>query len=452
MKFVFAGAFGLLVLLSVVAWALRPAPPDGRIPLVWVTDPSPARQEQLDLFNRLHSGYELRLDPSNLEMQKVIVQSIGGVGPDLFTAYDNFGLSAAVKAGIAWDVTDALTSAGIDFSRDVWNAARQTFMYEGRIYGFPGNAATDAVWFHRDLFDEAGIPYPEGPMTWEEFLPIARRLTVRDERGRAKQYGFLFDPAAHWLQFVMQWGGSFYTPDGTRCTLDSPEAIAAATFMHDLIFRHRVTPSVTELNAMATQGGWGMNDISFLGGKRVAMALGGRWWLSSLRQYKGLRLGVFECPHAARRVFRGYGKSIIINRHSPRREAALEVFRYLAGRPYNELINDQADALAPMKRFCEGPRFLHNPAYPEEDYNHVWRSVMEHTEPEQVSPFVNGQIVARIMARQFDMFKTGQKSPEETMRSITREVNAEIRRTLEINPELRARWERLTGQKAEAGG
>ncbi len=98
---------------------MRPAPPDGKKPVVWVSDPSPARQEQLELFNRLYPEYALRLDPANTDMQKVIVQSLAGGGPDLFTIYDANGLSAAVKADIAWDVTDEMAAAGIDLKNDV---------------------------------------------------------------------------------------------------------------------------------------------------------------------------------------------------------------------------------------------------------------------------------------------------------------------------------------------
>ena len=55
MKYVFMGTFGVLVLFSGVARLIEPAPPDpSNIPLAWVCDPSPARREQIDLFNELY--------------------------------------------------------------------------------------------------------------------------------------------------------------------------------------------------------------------------------------------------------------------------------------------------------------------------------------------------------------------------------------------------------------
>ena len=94
MKLLFAGTFVALVLLSMAAWRMQPeALAKGKTPLVWVSDDNPARRDQIALFNRLYPRYQLRLDPGNSGMEKVIVQSLGGVGPDLFDCYDGFQLS-----------------------------------------------------------------------------------------------------------------------------------------------------------------------------------------------------------------------------------------------------------------------------------------------------------------------------------------------------------------------
>ena len=56
----------------------------------------------------------------------------------------------------------------------------------------------------------------------------------------------------------------------------------------------------------------------------------------------------------------------LINKNSPHRESALKFLVYMASESYNTCINDQADALAPVKRFCVGPAYEKNPAFPEE--------------------------------------------------------------------------------------
>ena len=443
MRLFFTLTLLVLAALSLIAWKIQPRPVDGKLPLTWVSDDNPARREQVALFNRLHPQYHLRLDPSNSGMEKVIVQSLAGVGPDLFDCYGG-QLSSYVKAGIAWDVTGELARSGINIRKDIWPSVYPTITYEGRVYGFPTNVAVDALWYNKEIFDRAGIPYPRGPWTWEEFIPLAQRLTLRDPDGRVRQFGFLCD-WWNWQQFVYQWGGRLYSENGTRCTIDSPQAIAAVQFMQDLIYRYRVMPSPVEQAAMASQGGWGSGTINQFGARKAAMAMGGRWWLCTLRANKDLRLGAVECPHGPRRVFYAYPRATLVNRNSSRREAALAFLKYEASREYNELINHQADALAPVVRHCFTPQFLHDPAFPQEDHNRVWRDIMEFAEPDQSSPFVTHQVANRILTRQLDLVKANQKSPAEAMKTAAREINEEIRKAVERDPQLRARYQALTG-------
>jgi ABC-type glycerol-3-phosphate transport system substrate-binding protein len=320
-------------------------------------------------------------------------------------------------------------------------------IFDGRVYGFATNASADAVWINKDIFDACGVPYPSGPMKWEEFLPLAQKLTVRDEDGKVIHYGFLCDWAYQWQHFIAQWGASVYSEDGTRCTTDSPEFIAAIQFMYDLIYKYKVQPSPLGESSMATQGGWGTGNITWFGGGRAAMALGGRWWLCILRDYENLRLGAFESPHQYHRVFRGGGKSTLINRKSPYREDAFNFLLYMHGREYNELINHQADALCPVKKYCYTEEFLHDPEYPEEDFNHVWREAMAHAVPDPSSPFINGNTAFRIITKQLDLVKNNQKTPEQAMKRAAHLINREILKSVKRDPSLRKRYEKLTGRK-----
>ncbi|WP_395094583.1 ABC transporter substrate-binding protein [Armatimonas sp.] len=449
MRLFFVASLATLVVLSLLAWKLEPRfAPTGKTPLVWISDDNPQRKLQIAGFNTESQDCSLRLDPDNSGMQKVIVQSLAGVGPDIFDTNAN-NLPVMVAADVAWDITDELKKRGIDVEKDAWPSTLPHVRWNGRLYGVPSNAATNALFINKKLFDEAKIPYPSGPWTWEQFLPLAQKLTVRDARGKAQQFGFLMDWWT-WPQFVIQWGGQVYSGDGTRCTLDSPEAIAGVQFLHDLIYKYKVMPSPVEEAAMATQGGWGTGSITQFGGNRAAMAFGGRWWLCTLRkkeQFPGLSLTVTECPHYKDRVFYAYGRSTAINKHSPHREKALQYLLYMTGPTYNKGINDQADALAPFKKYCEGEAYLHNPAFPDEDKNEVWRDVMAVGKPSPPSPFISSQLADRIIGRQLDLVKNDQKPVADALKAAASEVNAEIQKTLQRDPELKRRYDALTGGK-----
>src|SRR5450755_2596124 len=89
--------FGILFLglavASIAVWRMQPHPRTGVVELVRVSDLNPLREAQCNLFDSEHPGLHVTLDPST-GVDKVIVQCLGGVGPDVFDAFDPFELSA----------------------------------------------------------------------------------------------------------------------------------------------------------------------------------------------------------------------------------------------------------------------------------------------------------------------------------------------------------------------
>jgi multiple sugar transport system substrate-binding protein len=434
MKPLALGVFGVMVIWTLAMACLTPeqAGPGTR-PLIWTSDDNPQRTEQVALFNQLSQPLSVKLDPANQGMEKVIVQSMGGVGPDLFDCRDGAQLSSYVQAGIAWDVTEELSRMGISLQRDTWPAMHPNCLWEGRTYGLPTNIAPNALWVHAEILQSKGINLPTGPWKWEEFIPIAKALTVRKE-GKVQQYGFLFD-WYNWPHFFRGQGAEVFNREGTRCIVDSPEALRAVQLMHDLVYLHEVSPTPVEEAGMASRGGWGSGTINLFGAKRAATALGGRWWLVNLKQFEGLNLNVYESPHGSHRRFSALGRATLINRSSPRREEALRFLAYLASEPYARLIDRQADGSPAFKAHTGRPL-----AKPEAGHE-VWSEAVRHAVPDWTSPYVSGYVVSRIMGEQLDLVKSGSKSPREAMKTAARQINDGIAKAVREDPVVRRRYE-----------
>jgi len=447
MRALFLACFLILLVLSLIAWRLLPqATEKGKTRLVWSTDPNPVRQAQVDLFNKLNPDLLVVIDPNNTDPQKVIVQSQGGVGPDLFDCYAAEQLEAFVLTGIAWDITDELRKRSIDVEKVVWPVALSSFVYRGRVYGFPRNFGTNALWYNKNVFDEEGIPYPKPGWTWSELIETAKKLTKRDKNGNPIRFGLYWDFNTTG-ELILQFGGRQFTPDGTKCIVDSPEAIAAVQLSHDLMYKHKVAPSPVDEAALTTQGGWGSGGMTWLMKGQVAMAYGGRWWLNLMRSEtaKGLRLGCVELPFHKVRTVVGYGGITCINRFSAQRAEALRFLMYLMSQSYSELLNDQADGMAAVRRFCETERFLFNPQHPEEDYNRVWLESIRIAQPAEISPFLKGNELAPLR-NQLDLVKGKLKPADQAMRDAARDCNRRIARNVRINPRLRKLYLELTGR------
>ena len=101
-KLVFLSCYAVLALLTGVAAWIKPSVQSDQ--LVWATDPNPARTEQMELFRDEYPEYEIMIDPDTVGKQKVITQSLAGVGPDFFDS-GPLDVPDYVDAGIAMDLT-----------------------------------------------------------------------------------------------------------------------------------------------------------------------------------------------------------------------------------------------------------------------------------------------------------------------------------------------------------
>lgn len=448
MKHLFALIAAVLLALSGATALLRPGPEDERTKLVWVCDDSPVRREQVALFNAHHPDFRLVLDPQPLGMEKVVVQTLAGVGPDLFDAYSATAVVGFVRLGVARDLTDMFAESGID-PEAVWPSVRPMMALDGRLYGHASNVSAQALWYNRRLFDALGEPYPSEDWTWEDCIAAAQRFNAYDARGRQTRFGLLSDYWDWRTVFLPQSGGDLFTPEGTRCILDSEEGVAALSFYADLIFRHRVTPGVTDEMAIAGAGGWGLHAMALFGGEAGAMAIGARWWLAVFRRpdyAERLDIAAAPLPRGAEDRIYGSGRVTLASANTANIEGVRAFMEFLHGPEWNALINAQADGLGPVARYHYGEHeesYLYNPDHPEETFNETWRMSMERAIPEPMSPFVSGQIVDRILMRHIDMLRNGAKTAPEAAADAAREINARIVERLRIDPPLRERYEAL---------
>ncbi len=412
-----------------------------------MSDDNPARQAQAALFEKLHPNLVVNIDPANSGIEKVIVQSMGGVGPDVFDAQDAFQLAAYVKSGVALDVTDDLHSHGIDLAGQCLPGVLPQCIYDGRTYGVPDNIAADGIWYHADLLRDAGVALPPTPWRWSQIIPIAEKLTVRGKDGHIERYGLLFEWWS-WRDFFCSFGATVFSRDGTRCIVDSPGAVAAIQLMYDLVYMYHVTPTPVEETSMAASGGFGSGYITIFAAKRGAMAVGGRWWLEQLRAVKDLDLRVVEAPYGTVRASHAYGRGLLVNKESKHLAEALEFQRFLASDPYLKLIDDQADGIAAFRRVLHQPDYLYNPQYPKERDNAVWLRITEEGVGDDISPYVDASTVTRLMQVQLDLVQAGQKSPVAGMKDAAANINAAIAKSISEDPSLAERYNAALKQEA----
>ncbi len=170
-----------------------------------------------------------------------------------------------------------------------FDVARYPDKTEGDMYAFPFAFVETVLFYNRDMFDAAGLEYPnpEG-WTWEEFLEAAKALTLdSNSDGVIDQYGFwVYGRYAHIESWIYQNGGDILSADRTQFVADE-QAVEALAFLDSLIHEHGVAPEPAEMEgirqqdvfplgmaAMWVDGGWNIaNNRTQLEGQDVDWAL-----------------------------------------------------------------------------------------------------------------------------------------------------------------------------------
>ena len=151
---------------------------------------------------------------------------------------------------------------------------KNVFCWQGQYFALPTMNYVFSLYYNKDMFDAAGLEYPNADWTWEDVRTAANALTLKDESGVTTQYGIYFTRE---IVYEFSWfynnGAYIISDDRTTCDLDSPGAIEAWQWMQDLIHVDGCAPVPD-----TTAGGSQLSAMSFDTGN-VAMQLFGSWML-----------------------------------------------------------------------------------------------------------------------------------------------------------------------------
>jgi multiple sugar transport system substrate-binding protein len=145
----------------------------------------------------------------------------------------------------------------------------------------PQNVSSQVVYYNKDLFDKAGVPYPPEQWAWEELRQTAIKLTVPDQNGDTwpDKYGLGLEPVLiRMAPFIWQNGGELVDNPAqpTQLTISTPAARAALDFVLSLGREDGVVPNYSA-EAVAS------HQDRFLAGN-IAMYVDSRVLVPTLRE------------------------------------------------------------------------------------------------------------------------------------------------------------------------
>jgi multiple sugar transport system substrate-binding protein len=375
-------------------------------------------------FERNNPGIQVKMEraPSGAPyIEKLLTQFAGGLAPDvMFVEVNNFVNFA--KRDVFLDLSEFILADDTFDLKSYYPQVVDRFTVNGKIYVIPRDTAPICcIYYNKDLFDEAGIPYPSDDWQWpKDFLRVAQKLARYDKNGRTEVFGFV-DDWTLWDPFVLSNGGN-YTDDiknPTRIILDSKEALEAFQFRQDLIYKYKVMPSPSQMSAA---GGVGSADL-FVTGK-AGMFLSGIWKTPYFREIKKFDwdIAMFPKGPTGLRRFPTGGSGYAITKTSKHPQEAWKLVKFLAGKEgqialaKTGLVQPANMEIAKSPYFLDGQKPLHKA---------MLLDAVQYTE---YTPFMDkwNEFVIAYLNPALDKVWSGESKPEDVLKPVVEKANQEL--------------------------
>ncbi len=332
----------LLIVATVVVLVPPRVVPGGRAELMMAVWGMPFEDRLFeDIYARgfegLHPEVRVRYERYVDVIEKYEAWHVVGRGADVMrmpvSSYHEFvakGMIAPLTRFIN-DPDVGLTPAErADFFPWTWHALD----VDGQWYALPSDNAQYGLYYNRALFDAHNAAHPEDPLeypsaawSWADLRRAADALTVRDQRGKAVQFGVSFDLWAWpFLAFLYQAGGEAWDEAKTTALINSREGVAALTLIRDLV------PEDAPIRAfeMADTAS-GPDDLFKIG--KLAMLLDGSWRAPNLElESPELDFAIAPLPRARRRAVIGGTVLWAVSAHSENKRLAWQMIKWLVAR------------------------------------------------------------------------------------------------------------------------
>lgn len=393
---------------------------DGRTEISWYMIITPFRdhyEAQVAEFERTHPKIKVHVFwvPGGEYNVKLKTLAAAEQLPDLFYSGDVW---LSYLRPFTRDITDLVerdaAEIGLD---DYFPAIQRAMQLDGRYYILTEQMNLSLLYYNRRMFREAGVPEPTDQWTWDDLVAAGQALTRPGTADRPPIWGCSRVEGwwGEWLIYVRQAGGQLFSPDGRRCLLNSPEAIAGLRFYLEKSSKYHIS---------APAGYEPFNG--FING-RLAMIVGGHvsYWLN-YNQMPGLDWDVQLLPRGP--VTRNGGELAMagnsISRWSRHPEEAWALAKFLT-RPEAIAGIVGRGALSVRRSVAEATMAGHAPRPNPHNLEAAYRQ-FDFGEPIPHHPNYI-ELMSQIIQPEIDLMLLGELTPEAAARRATQRADAFLR-------------------------
>ena len=248
-----------------VATAVTASAADKKEVVIWDYFETDAQKEMMQSliggFNASQDEYEashVYVPFADYEKQLTLGIASGEL-PDL-VILDGCSMASFIQLGLFGDISD------VDINWDEYmEGPMESTMLDGKHYGIPFATNCTALFYNKDMFDAAGIDYPDENTTWDEFHEMAKALTKDGVSGFGNAATNTDEGTFQCLQWLYTAGGSY---------TDIEDGVDAYKLMQEMIEDGSWTKECVN---------WTQSDVNnnFMAGN-LAMQQNGPWQIPGI--------------------------------------------------------------------------------------------------------------------------------------------------------------------------
>jgi len=287
-----------------------------------------------------------------------------------------------------------------------FNYVPETVTFQGTQWGVPVAFSTKALYWNKDLFEQAGLDPNVPPTTWQQKIDFAKQIT---EKTDAAGYGVVAKTMDNTMHQFLHWvysNNGLVIDENDNIVLDSPQVLEALTALRDIVPFGEEGPTAYEQNevrAIWLDGGVAMIEAMASAGVRADEA-GMNWGVAPLPQGPSAQGPGTLLITDSLVVFKGTGYE----------DKAIEFAKFLT-KPEYQFSYEKENGLTPLRPSPEVDQFVAE--------NPEWSPLIESIEFGGPEPLFTDYLgFQNVMIEMVQSVVTGQAEPQEALTRAAAEL------------------------------
>lgn len=237
---------------------------------IWDKESTAYWQALADAYEESHNNVTIEMvDLGSTDYMTVLATELSGSGTDfdVVTIKDVPGYATLVQKNAIASLDDYIKKDGIDLSK--YAGVTDQVTVDGSLYELPFRNDFWVLFYNKDLFDAANVPYPTNDMTFAEYDELARKMTKTDFGEQV--YGAHYHT---WRSAVQLFG----VLDGKHTILDGNDYSFFKEY-YEMVLNQEADGVCRKYTDLKTEG---LHYSAAFSGGDVAMMNMGSWFIATM--------------------------------------------------------------------------------------------------------------------------------------------------------------------------